>query len=71
MAISKIKKNSLTTGIIDEELVTADVITQQTELASADDVANDDVLLIYDIFIFEMCIAGVSHDTGFRCGSAT
>ena len=48
MPISKIKKNSLETNIIDEELVTADVITQQTELASADDVANDDVLLIYD-----------------------
>jgi len=48
MTISKIKKNSLEANIIDEELVTADVITQQTELASADDVANDDVLLIYD-----------------------
>jgi hypothetical protein len=46
MAISKIKKNSLTTGIIDEELLTADVITEQTELA---EIANDaDFILVYD-----------------------
>ena len=34
MPISKIKKNSLTTGIIDEDLVTADVITEQTDLST-------------------------------------
>ena len=46
MAISKIKKNSLTTGIIDEELLTADVITEQTELAETAN--NADFILVYD-----------------------
>ena len=46
MAISKIKKNSLTTGIIDEELVTADVITEQTDLGA--NVASGDTILVYD-----------------------
>jgi hypothetical protein len=46
MAISKIKKNSLEANIIDEELVTADVITQQTDLGT--DVASGDTILVYD-----------------------
>jgi len=46
MAISKIKKNSLTTGIIDEELVTADVINEQTELSGG--AASNDTILVYD-----------------------
>jgi len=46
MAISKIKKNSLTTGIIDEEMVTADVITEQTELSAG--AASNDSILVYD-----------------------
>ena len=46
MAISKIKQNSLTTGIIDEELLTADVITEQTELAETAN--NADFILVYD-----------------------
>ena len=46
MAISKIKKNSLTTGIIDEDLVTADVITEQTDLST--DIASGDTILVYD-----------------------
>ena len=46
MTISKIKKNSLEANIIDEELVTADVITEQTELSSG--AASNDTVLIYD-----------------------
>ena len=46
MAISKIKKNSLEANIIDEELVTADVITQQTELSAG--AASNDTILVYD-----------------------
>ena len=46
MPISKIKKNSLTTGIIDEDLVTADVITEQTDLST--DIASGDTILVYD-----------------------
>jgi len=46
MAISKIKKNSLEANIIDEELVTADVITQQTDLGT--NVASGDTILVYD-----------------------
>ena len=46
MSISKIKKNSLEANIIDEELVTADVITQQTDLGA--NVAAADTILVYD-----------------------
>ena len=46
MTISKIKKNSLEANIIDEDLLTADVITQQTELSET--AADGDVILVYD-----------------------
>jgi len=46
MAISKIKKNSLEANIIDEELVTADVINAQTELSTG--AATNDTILVYD-----------------------
>ena len=46
MAISKIKKNSLTTGIIDEDMVVADVIHAQTEHSGG--AASNDTLLVYD-----------------------
>ena len=47
MTISKIKKNSLEANIIDEELVTADVITEQTDLGA--NVASGDTILVYDV----------------------
>jgi len=47
MPISKIKKNSLEANIIDEELVTADVITEQTDLGA--NVASGDTILVYDV----------------------
>ena len=46
MAISKIKKNSLTTGVVDEDLLSADVISQQTALG--DGAASNDQILIFD-----------------------
>ena len=52
MAISKIKKNSLATGIIDEEVVNKDVINGQTELSSG--AASNDTVLIYDTSVGEL-----------------